>query len=201
MIKVVTFDLDGVYFLKGKENFIANLVKLGVPEDEARRVFFKSNQMNEQYKRGLMTGEEYWQWALKEWGLKMSVKEVVDLLISGYDVNKKAQKLARKLRQKGIKTALCSNNFPERVKGLNKRFDFLKEFDVMVLSYEIGALKPEKKIYKELIRQSGVKPEEILYSDDRQDVIEAAKSLGVNAFFYEKFEDFERNLESYGVAI
>jgi putative hydrolase of the HAD superfamily len=201
MIKVVTFDLDGVYFLKGKENFIANLIKLGVSEEEAKRVFLKSDQMNEQYKRGLISGEEFWQWALGEWDLKMTVKEIIDLMISGYEVNKDAQGLVRKLRREGIKAAICSNNFPERIEGLNKRFDFLKDFDVVVLSYEVGALKPERKIYEELIGRSGVKPEEILYSDDRQDVIKAAKSLGINVFFYEKFEDFEKHLKKFGVAV
>ena len=37
MIKAICFDLDGVYFLNGKSNFIKALVDLGVPEDEAAR--------------------------------------------------------------------------------------------------------------------------------------------------------------------
>jgi len=36
MIKVICFDLDGVYFVRGKENFIADLGKLGVSEEKAR---------------------------------------------------------------------------------------------------------------------------------------------------------------------
>ncbi len=45
-IKVITFDLDGVYFPNGKANFIKSLENLGVSEDEAKRVFLKSTQMN-----------------------------------------------------------------------------------------------------------------------------------------------------------
>lgn len=46
MIKAITFDLDGVYFVNGKSNFISNLVKIGVSEDEVKRVFLKSDEMN-----------------------------------------------------------------------------------------------------------------------------------------------------------
>lgn len=195
MIKVVTFDLDGVYFLNGKSNFIINLGKLGVSEEEVKRVFLKSEQMNEKYKRRLMTGEKFWSWAISEWKIPTSVEQIVNLLISGYEVNKQAEELVLRVRQKGIKTAICSNNFPERIEGLNKKFDFLKNFDIVVLSYEIGSVKPERKIFEELIRRSGVKPEEILYSDDGADKVEATKELSINAFLYRDFSDFEDHLQ------
>ncbi|MFA6270722.1 MAG: hypothetical protein WC657_05980 [Candidatus Paceibacterota bacterium] len=70
-IKVITFDLDGVYFPNGKANFIKSLENLGVSEDEAKRVFLKSPQMNQEYKNGKMTDEEFWTWAVSEWKLNM----------------------------------------------------------------------------------------------------------------------------------
>jgi len=45
MIKAITFDLDGVYFVNGKSNFISSLGELGVSPEEATRVFLKSNEM------------------------------------------------------------------------------------------------------------------------------------------------------------
>ncbi|MBU0569848.1 hypothetical protein KKB40_03635, partial [Patescibacteria group bacterium] len=59
-IKAITFDLDGVYFINGKKNFINNLGKLGVSEKEAVKIFLKSDEMNKLYKCGKMTNEEYW---------------------------------------------------------------------------------------------------------------------------------------------
>jgi hypothetical protein len=38
VIKAITFDLDGVYFVKGKLNFLNNLVKLGVKKEKAEVV-------------------------------------------------------------------------------------------------------------------------------------------------------------------
>lgn len=202
MIKVITFDLDGVYFLKGKANFIRSLEELGVSSDEAVKVFLKSDEMNKLYKTGRMSGEEFWTWALKEWKLEdMTAPQVVELLISGYKINSEAQELVRELRAKRYKTAICSNNFVERVRGLEERFNFLKDFDVKIFSYEVGALKPDPAIFKELIKRSGCKPEEIVYSDDDETKITSATELGIKTFVYKDFPQFKQELIDLGVDI
>jgi putative hydrolase of the HAD superfamily len=201
MIKVICFDLDGVYFINGKKNFIANLVSRGVTEEEAIRVFLKSDQMNQQYKTGRINDEAYWSWAAKQWGLNLSPQELIDLMIAGYEVNQPAAALVKKVREEGYKTAICSNNFPARINGLNKRFNFLADFDVVVVSYEVGVLKPDQKIFETLIEKSGVKPGEIVYSDDDAGKIEGATKLGVKTFVYEDFDQFCQELKKLGLRI
>lgn len=199
MIKAITFDLDGVYFLNGKKNFIKALVDLGVSEEEAVRVFLKSVEMNELYKCGKWDDEEYWSWALKEWGLDLPVNEITRLLISGYEVNDDVVETVRKVRKAGYRTCICSNNFPARINGLNERFDFLKDFDIVVLSYEQGVTKPDKRIFKTLIQKSQVSPNELVYSDDDESKFAPAIELGINAFLYTDFESFKLKLQTLGV--
>lgn len=199
MLKAICFDLDGVYFLNGKSNFIKSLVDLGVTEDEAKRVFLKSDQMNKQYKLGTLTDEEYWSWALKEWSLAMTTKEIVDLLIKGYETNAPAVDYVKSVREAGYKTLICSNNFPARINGLNERFGFLNDFDVVTLSYEVGIAKPDKMIFQELITKTGLQGNEIFYSDDDESKMEGAKELGINTFLYTTFEAFIKHLENLGV--
>ena len=201
MIKAICFDLDGVYFLNGKSNFIKALTKLGVVEDEAKRVFLKSDQMNKKYKLGKMTDEEYWSWAINEWDLHLTVTEIIDLLIEGYETNERAVEYVKKVRGGGYKTIICSNNFPARVNGLEKRFGFLKDFDAKVFSYEVGMDKPNKEIFKELIAKSGVRAEELFYSDDDESKMIGAKKLGINTFLYTDFDAFIMHLENSGVKI
>jgi putative hydrolase of the HAD superfamily len=201
MIKAICFDLDGVYFLNGKSNFIKALVELGVSEDEAKRVFLKSDQMNKQYKLGKMTDEEYWSWALSEWKLNVSTKEIIDLLIKGYETNEPAVEYVKKVREAGYKTVICSNNFPERINGLQERFGFLNDFDVIVLSYEVGIDKPNKEIFQVLINKSGVQANEIFYSDDDETKMEGAKELGINTFLYTDFDAFIKHLVDLGVML
>lgn len=201
MIKAICFDLDGVYFLNGKSNFIKALANLGVSEDEAKRVFLKSDEMNALYKLGKMSDDEYWTWALKEWRLQMSVQEIVDLLIKGYETNPQAVEYVKKVRQVGYKTVICSNNFPARINGLQQRFGFLDDFDVAVLSYEAGFVKPDKGIFEALVIKSGVLPTEIVYSDDDESKMNGAKELGINTFLYTDFPAFVGHLEGLEVKI
>ncbi|MFZ2152568.1 MAG: HAD family hydrolase [Microgenomates group bacterium] len=202
MIKAITFDLDGVYFLKGKENFIKNLgEKYGISEDEAKRVFLKSEQMNILYKTGKMNDGEFWNWAASEWKIEAKPAELIDLLISGYEVNEYVAEIVRRVRNNGYKTLICSSNFPARINGLHKRFGFLDNFDAFALSYEIGINKPEKGLYEELVKKSGVAANEIALADDYEPSVAAAKEVGICAFVYKDFEQFLEELNKMGVKI
>lgn len=99
MIKAITFDLDGVYFVNGKANFIKALVGLGVPEGKGKEVFFKSDQMNRLYKTGKMNDKEFWSWALQKWKLDLSVSDIVELLIKGYETNVKVVETVGRARR------------------------------------------------------------------------------------------------------
>jgi len=199
MIKAICFDLDGVYFVNGKSNFIKNLSKYGVVEDEVKKVFLKSDKMNKIYKEGKMTDYEYWSWAIDQWGIELTVPEVIDLLIEGYKVNKNVAKVVKKVREKGYKTLICTNNFPARINGLDKKFGLLDNFDAYVFSYEVGATKPSTKIFQTLVDRSGVKAEEIVFSDDNKKNLAGARKVGIQAFFYDGFENFMDNLKKLGV--
>ena len=201
MVKAITFDLDGVYFVNGKSKFIKALGELGVSEDEAKRVFLKSDEMNNLYKTGKMTDEEFWSWAAKEWRLNKSPQELIDLLTQGYSVDDNVVNVIKKVRENGYKTLICSNNFPARVNGLHKKFSFLDNFDTPVFSYEVGAAKPSEEIFSALIERSRVNADEIVYADDFGEAVKTAKKLGIQALFYENFEQFIRELRGLDVKI
>jgi len=69
----------------------------------------------------------------------------------------------------------------------------------LVFSYEVGALKPDKKIFEELIRKSQVAPGEIIYSDDSMERIRGAMDLRIRTFVYENFDQFCTELKRLGV--
>ena len=201
-IKGIVFDLDGVFFLHGHENFIKNVSRIfSVPKEKVTYAYKKSKEMNKYYKTGKWDGNKFWSWFCKELGIESSKEELIDILSQGYEINQDALKVCRKLRKNRYKTLVCSNNFPERVEMLNKKFNFLDEFDVAVFSFEVGVLKPDKKIYEELCKRSGLKPEEIFLADDNEKNIESAKKFGIHAIFYTDFNAFVDRLRSLGVMI
>ena len=201
MIEAITFDLDGVYFPDGKAKFLAALQERGVSEDEASRVFLKSDEMNQQYKLGKMTDDEYWTWAANEWKLDVAPKELTDLLVASYSVDPQVEAVVKSAKSHGYKTLICSNNFPARVNGLNERFHFLDNFDVAVFSHEVGAVKPSEAIFSELVANAGVPAASIVFADDDAANLTGAEALGIQTFLYEDFDQFVGKLKELGVTL
>jgi putative hydrolase of the HAD superfamily len=109
--------------------------------------------------------------------------------------------MVKKLREAGYKTAICSNNFPARINGLQDKFGFLNDFGIVALSYEVGESKPSKKIFEELVRKSGVEAGSIVFADDNSDNLDGAKEVGITTFLYEGFEKYLEQLTNIGVKI
>lgn len=163
-------------------------------------MFLKSDEMNLRYKLGTMSDDEFWTWAAKEWKVNLSPGELQALLIEGYTVNPEVEKLVKTTRQHGYKTLICSNNFPARVNGLQKRFGFLDNFDAAVFSHELGATKPSEAIFIELVKRSGVSADSIVFADD-VDRLSGAKALGIVTFVYEGLDSYLKQLKKLGVEL
>lgn len=57
-------------------------------------------------------------------------------------------------------------------------------FEQCVLSYEVGAIKPDERIFRVAVERAGCDPAEIFYTDDTPGHVEAAKALGFDALVY-----------------
>jgi putative hydrolase of the HAD superfamily len=71
----------------------------------------------------------------------------------------------------------------------------------LVFSYEEHAVKPDRKLFENLVKKSGVLANEIVFADDNDSNIDGAKSVGINAFFYQGFEKFIEKLRELKVKI
>ena len=102
-IKAIVFDLDGVYFNKGKSEFLSSLARYGVEEASAKSVFLTSQQMGD-YKLGKINDDEFWTWAESQWYTGLSNHELIELMLDGYAIDERIMQLAKTVRHKGYKT-------------------------------------------------------------------------------------------------
>ena len=56
--------------------------------------------------------------------------------------------------------------------------DALNWFEKTFASFELHLLKPEAAIYRHVIQETGLRPEDILFIDDRQENLDAAAAEG-----------------------
>lgn len=92
--------------------------------------------------------------------------------------------MVQSLKGKGYRLYILSNAsayFAQK----SSYFELTREFDGIVFSGVIKMAKPEDGIYRYLFETFGLKPEECLFIDDREDNIEAGKRNGMNGVVFQ----------------
>lgn len=126
--------------------------------------------------------------------LHISVAEL-RRVVSGREVRDKRLLAYIKRLRPTYKTAMLSNIAGS---SLLRRFpddELATYFDVVVASGDIGYAKPEHEAYKIVVERLGVRPEECVFTDDRELYCEAATALGMHGIVYENFPQFSTDLE------
>lgn len=67
-------------------------------------------------------------------------------------------------------------------------------------SDEIGAVKPDRKIFEHVIDDLGAPPERVFFFDDTSVNVRAARSVGLTAFEVDGIAELETCLQRLGVA-
>lgn len=150
---LICFDLDGLYFTSESFQRFKETLAPDIEKEKRDFVLALSDEMKA-FKLGNISEEEYRERVKKELGLSCSLEEIYTKLRDSYEVNPDVVQLANNLKDKGYKIGICSNNFVTRIRELDKKFHFLDDFDVHIFSYEVGAMKPDTKIFQVLIEKS-----------------------------------------------
>jgi putative hydrolase of the HAD superfamily len=84
------------------------------------------------------------------------------------------------LRERGVGTALVSN-CSHNTRGVVKRLGLDAAFDAVVLSFEVGAQKPEPEIYRIALERLGVRnPSRAVFVDDQTGYCDGAAAVGMD---------------------
>lgn len=82
-----------------------------------------------------------------------------------------------------------------------KRFEFLKWFEGIVVSGDEKTRKPFKDIYDITLNRFNIAPEKSLFIDDNLRNIEAANALGINGIHFETPEKLIQQLKEYNIQL
>jgi epoxide hydrolase-like predicted phosphatase len=72
-------------------------------------------------------------------------------------------------------------------------------FETVFLSYEMGLMKPDIRIYQQVLDKAGLKAEETLFLDDNADNIRSAAQLGIETIHVQKPVTILEYLKDYAV--
>jgi putative hydrolase of the HAD superfamily len=79
--------------------------------------------------------------------------------------------------------------------------DLVTHFDVTVFSAEIGLSKPHPQAFKIFCERLMILPSEMVFIDDTEKSLEAAKSVGFHPLLFIDFESLIQSLRLIGVKI
>jgi len=101
--------------------------------------------------------------------------------------------------KKDYKLFLLSNTDSIHQKYGWQKYEFLKYFDKLILSHEVGSVKPEEKIYRAVEDASGFSCEEHFYIDDIQEYVNAAKKIGWDAVQFVDYKKLVSDLKNRNI--
>ena len=94
---------------------------------------------------------------------------------------------------------LVSNTNPLHFAMIRENYPILRHFHSLVLSYEVGAMKPAAKIYRRAVEAAGCRPEECFFTDDMASYVEGAREHGIDAVQFVSAVQLEAELKRRGV--
>jgi epoxide hydrolase-like predicted phosphatase len=85
----------------------------------------------------------------------------------------------RRIRARGIRTALITNNVAEFGNGWRKMIPVDELFEVIIDSSAVGVRKPDPRIFQMALDRLGVTAQDSVFVDDHPGNIRAAEKLGI----------------------
>ena len=144
---------------------------------------------------GEITEEQHWLEVVKRLKLPASESQAFQDAFFGGDVlDLELIQFIRDLRGKNIHTGLISNAW-SGLRGYMTKEKVIDIFDSVTISSEVGAVKPQSKIYKHALQQANVNAEEAVFVDDFAVNVEACEKLGMKGIIFKDPEKSIRDLK------
>ncbi|HYN42889.1 MAG TPA: HAD family hydrolase [Thermoanaerobaculia bacterium] len=98
-----------------------------------------------------------------------------------------------------VRRVLVSNTNALHWEGVLRVFDPSDRFDALVLSFRVGAVKPERAFWDAALAAAECAPGECLYADDRPELVAAAAARGIPGFVVHDAASFAAGLFEHGL--
>lgn len=201
-IKAIIFDFGGVLMRTeaqtGRREWEE---RLGLPTGELERVVHQSDVWI-RCQHGEVTPEQYWQEVATRLGI--TAEALPDLRRDYFRddrLDPSLIQLIRNLRKVGYKLGLLSNDSLLLETRLRDELMIYDLFDVVVISAQIGMMKPKPGAYLAIAERLNVAPEECIFVDDVISNIDGAAAVGMSGIHFKPTLDLSAALRTMGVTI
>ncbi|MBB4928771.1 HAD family hydrolase [Kitasatospora kifunensis] len=164
------------------------LAAAGVPAGRVEEFWRAYWELRPSYDRGRLSGPDYWRSVAGAADTTFTRARIAELIAadcgSWRAVDSRMLDLLEVLARRGLTLGLLSNIPPELAEEFLRRHAWLGRFAVLGLSCRIGHVKPEPAAFDWCIKALGVEPARILFVDDCEENVRAARACGMQAHLF-----------------
>lgn len=173
---LVRFSIDRMFWQLGNV--------AGIDPDRVREILIEE-PLHLDYELGRLTTREYFDAFCEAAGARPEYNAFLLALSDIFELNYEMIPLVARLQAAGCRTGILSNTCEAHWQFCLDRFPMLRDrFDVIALSYELRACKPDRAIFQAAAQLAGVPPERIFFTDDLPGHVAGARTAGFDAVQY-----------------
>jgi putative hydrolase of the HAD superfamily len=201
MIKLFVFDLGNVILPFDNRQIAEKLYA----RSEARDLFSSADIFHylfdlrkgsiNAYEEGLSSSLEFFQDVRDRYKLGLDFEEFKDIWNNIFQENLEVSEVIVYLKAKGFPLFLLSNTNELHFTHIIERYPIVHLMDEWILSFEVGAKKPKRRIYDAIFEKVDVKKGEVFYIDDTEEYVEYARSMGIQGLVFRETADLWKTLE------
>lgn len=156
-----------------------------------------------EYDRGTLNAVQYWNAVAEVMGKQVTEAQIGPLNEADVALwtqpNQEMIDWAAALQGAGVKTGILSNIGDAMEEGVLRHCPWLYRFHHHTFSHRLLIAKPEVAIYLVAASGLGVPTSEVLFIDDREDNIDAARTVGMTAIQYLSHPHFVDEMKTRGL--
>jgi putative hydrolase of the HAD superfamily len=163
-----------------------------------------------EYDRGSLDAQTYWSMVAAPFGKKIDQDLAARLAVldmdSWFSINIEVVDIIIRLKQEGYRLLMLSNMNWEGKKRMfgsarvAQERDWIAAFDEILLSCDLGLVKPEPEIYSVCLEKARAEPGRCLFIDDMPGNIVAAQAAGMKTILFREGMPLGTMLmEAYGL--
>jgi FMN phosphatase YigB (HAD superfamily) len=199
--RFIYFDLGNVLLFFDHHIAARKMAALaGIPEELAWKIVFEGD-LELSYEAGQINSREFYEEFCRATKTRPDFDALLHASSEIFEVNPRIVPIVAHLHAAQYPLGILSNTSEAHWHYLSRgRYAVIEYFfAIHALSFEIGAMKPDPRIYMEAARLAGVPPEEIFFMDDRPENVAGALTAGFDAVLFENARQLASELRARGV--
>lgn len=129
---------------------------------------------------------------------KIPASDIKQEFLAQGSLNEKLLKIIIDLKKK-YKVALLTNANSSYLRALLDETGIGSIFDEVIISSEVGFIKPSKEVFKHTLNKLKIKPAEAIFIDDNPSFCQSAEAIGIKSICFQGVNALISNLKEIGI--